>query len=306
MCSAMNGSALAWARDGTSRQASGGLPPLVGANVRAASAAVRWMRAWRVVLVLALVIHSRMARRADRGKAFQYRRAPGVASRAAARSAGSVSVSASSRAVHAPLALAATTAARPAGCMRPSLVSCSTRALLRADQLLPGLRGVRRRAERCSSTRKVDRLSCVRFGSLASWTWRAAREGVWSSGRSAPFPLALSAPAALRRSAGDRCASGGASAGSRWPAGGSRHAGLPPRTPAPGPVPLTEVHTCGQDWWSLGFEATGPGDLLRSELEASAALVFAEGLPSGVELGQDDSRSYAEWLCQRPGGKNDV
>ena len=48
--------------------------------LRAASPAVRWMRAWRVVLVLALVIHSRMARRADRGKASQCRRAPGVAS----------------------------------------------------------------------------------------------------------------------------------------------------------------------------------------------------------------------------------
>ena len=95
---------------------------------------------------------------------------------------------------------------------------------------------------------------------------------------------------------------------SRFPLASGRIPALgpPPRTPAPGPVPLTKVHTCGQDWWSLGFEATGPGDLLRSELEASAAFVFAEGLPSGVELGPDDSRSYAEWLCQRPGGKNDV
>ena len=50
---------------------------------------------------------------------------------------------------------------------------------------------------------------------------------------------------------------------------------------------LTEVHTRGQDWWSLGFEATGPRDLLRSELEATAALVFAEALPGGVEAGPD-------------------
>jgi hypothetical protein len=71
-------------------------------------------------------------------------------------------------------------------------------------------------------------------------------------------------------------------------------------------VELTEVRASGQDWWSLGFEATGPAELLRSSLEAAAALVFAQALPGGVEPGPDDSRSYAEWLCQRPGGKNDV
>ena len=62
-------------------------------------------------------------------------------------------------------------------------------------------------------------------------------------------------------------------------------------------VELTEVRTRGQDWWTLGFEATGPADLLRSELQATAALVFAQALPGGVEPGPDDSRSYAEWLC---------
>ena len=73
--------------------------------------------------------------------------------------------------------------------------------------------------------------------------------------------------------------------------------------PAPGPGPeprceveLTEVRIRGQDWWTLGFEATGPGDLLRSALEATAALVFAQALPGGVEPGTDQSRSYAEWL----------
>jgi hypothetical protein len=65
-------------------------------------------------------------------------------------------------------------------------------------------------------------------------------------------------------------------------------------------VELTEVHTHGQRWWTLGFEATGPAELLRSELQATAALVFARPLP-GVEPGPDQSRSYAQWLSQRPG-----
>ena len=61
-------------------------------------------------------------------------------------------------------------------------------------------------------------------------------------------------------------------------------------------VELTEIRTPGQDWWTLGFEATGPADLLRSELEATAALVFAQALPGGMQPGADESRSYAEWL----------
>jgi hypothetical protein len=67
---------------------------------------------------------------------------------------------------------------------------------------------------------------------------------------------------------------------------------------------LTEVRTCGQDWWTLGFEATGPADLLRSQLEATAALVFAQALPGGVEPRPDDSRSYAQWLGQQPGAES--
>jgi hypothetical protein len=83
--------------------------------------------------------------------------------------------------------------------------------------------------------------------------------------------------------------------------------------PAPGlgreprcEVELTEVRTRGKDWWTLGFEATGPADLLRSELQATAALVFAQALPGGVELGSNVSRSYAEWLCQRPGAESNA
>ena len=44
-------------------------------------------------------------------------------------------------------------------------------------------------------------------------------------------------------------------------------------------VELAEVRTGGQDWWTLGFEATGPADLLRIELQAAAALVFARARP---------------------------
>ena len=78
------------------------------------------------------------------------------------------------------------------------------------------------------------------------------------------------------------------------------------RVPGPGQHPrceveLTEVRTRGQDWWTLGFEATGPADLLRSVLQATAALVFAQPLPGGAEPGPDESRSYAEWLGQQTG-----
>jgi hypothetical protein len=71
-------------------------------------------------------------------------------------------------------------------------------------------------------------------------------------------------------------------------------------------VELTEVHACGQDWWTLGFEATGTASLLRGELEATATLVFAQALPGGMVPGLADSRSYAQWLAQRPGGGKDA
>ena len=65
-------------------------------------------------------------------------------------------------------------------------------------------------------------------------------------------------------------------------------------------VELTEIRTGGQDWWTLGFEATGPAGLLRSTLAAAAALVFAQALPGGAEPGPDESRSYAQWLARPP------
>ncbi len=43
-------------------------------------------------------------------------------------------------------------------------------------------------------------------------------------------------------------------------------------------------------------KATGPTDLLRGALEATAAFVFARPMPTGAEPSPDESRSYAEWL----------
>ncbi len=87
----------------------------------------------------------------------------------------------------------------------------------------------------------------------------------------------------------------------------------PVAAPAPGPageprckVELTEVRTRGQDWWTPGFEATGPADLLRTALEATAALVFTQALPAGMAPGPDASSSYAQWLGQYPGAGNDA
>jgi hypothetical protein len=84
--------------------------------------------------------------------------------------------------------------------------------------------------------------------------------------------------------------------------GGRAQAGLPGLGDERGcAVELTEVYMDGEASWTLGFEATGPENLLRSELEATAALVFAQALPGGTELSTDDSRSYAEWLGRPPG-----
>jgi hypothetical protein len=84
-----------------------------------------------------------------------------------------------------------------------------------------------------------------------------------------------------------------------------------PRMPGPGDGPgcaveLTEILTRGEAWWTLGFEATGPADLLSSELQAATALIFDQALPGGVELDMDDSRSYPHWLRRQPGAASDA
>ena len=73
------------------------------------------------------------------------------------------------------------------------------------------------------------------------------------------------------------------------------------RAAAPGEGPecaveLAEFRTVGEDWWTLGFEATGPAAALRGQLEAAAALVFGRALPGEAELGLADCMSYAQWL----------
>jgi hypothetical protein len=71
-------------------------------------------------------------------------------------------------------------------------------------------------------------------------------------------------------------------------------------------VELTNICTRGQHWWPLGFEATGPADLLPSEPEATAAPVFAHALPGGVETAPHESMSYAQWLGQLPRAGSDA
>jgi hypothetical protein len=43
---------------------------------------------------------------------------------------------------------------------------------------------------------------------------------------------------------------------------------------------------------------------LGGQLEAAAALVFAQPLPDGVELDMEDSMSYPQWLRGRLGGES--
>src|SRR5215470_364208 len=76
--------------------------------------------------------------------------------------------------------------------------------------------------------------------------------------------------------------------------------GIPgPATEPSCTVELTEVSSGSETWWSLGFEATGPAELLRSTLQRTAALVFAQALPAEVEFDMSHCQSYADWLSRR-------
>lgn len=83
-------------------------------------------------------------------------------------------------------------------------------------------------------------------------------------------------------------------------ASGRIMAGIPGRATEPScAVELTEVSSGSEAWWSLGFEATGPADLLRSTLQGTTALVFARALPADVEFDMSHCQSYADWLSRR-------
>ncbi|MGH3176209.1 MAG: hypothetical protein ACRDPF_20405, partial [Streptosporangiaceae bacterium] len=83
-------------------------------------------------------------------------------------------------------------------------------------------------------------------------------------------------------------------------ASGRIMAGMPGRaTESACAVELTEVSSGSETWWSLGFEATGPADLLHSTLQGTAALVFAQAPPADVEFGMSHCQSYADWLSRR-------
>jgi hypothetical protein len=84
------------------------------------------------------------------------------------------------------------------------------------------------------------------------------------------------------------------------PGSGPGPAGVPGTGEPTCEVELTEIRARREAWWSLGFEAAGPASLQRGELERTAALVFAQALPGGIELAADESRSYAEWLRRPP------
>lgn len=73
-------------------------------------------------------------------------------------------------------------------------------------------------------------------------------------------------------------------------------------------VELTEVRSGGKTWWSLGFEATGPVDLLRRTLQDTAALIFAQAPPGDVGFDLGHCQSYAEWLsrCRITGETGDT
>jgi hypothetical protein len=83
-------------------------------------------------------------------------------------------------------------------------------------------------------------------------------------------------------------------------ASGQVMAAIPGRTTGPScAVELTEVNSGGETWWSLGFEATGPADVLHSTLQGTAALVFAQALPGDAEFDMSHCQSYADWLSRR-------
>ena len=132
----------------------------------------------------------------------------------------------------------------------------------------------------------VEVAGCAR-GRLESWQKWSFPHGLASLGGADPAGWR---PVSKRRRISRFSLTGG-------PAGASgRGSGARPGCA----VELTDIHAAGEAWWTLGFEATGPPDVLRGEFDAAAELVFALAPPGGLELGVGDSRSYAAWLRRQP------
>jgi hypothetical protein len=75
----------------------------------------------------------------------------------------------------------------------------------------------------------------------------------------------------------------------------------PPQT-SPDPtcaVELTDITVRDEQWWTLGFEASGPPDGRRGAIRAAAAALFGEPSPYGPVLEIADAGSYSEWLRRR-------
>ena len=64
---------------------------------------------------------------------------------------------------------------------------------------------------------------------------------------------------------------------------------------------LTDARIGGEQWWSVGLEATGSAGLLRPALQHAVDLLFAQPIPLGEGFSLDNSRSYAQWLREQPG-----
>jgi hypothetical protein len=60
-------------------------------------------------------------------------------------------------------------------------------------------------------------------------------------------------------------------------------------------VELTEIYVEDEEWWTLGFESTGPEALALAGLRDRASMVFSEPPPMRA-LRSSESISYSEWL----------
>jgi hypothetical protein len=69
---------------------------------------------------------------------------------------------------------------------------------------------------------------------------------------------------------------------------------------------LTEVRTGGRDWWTLGFEATGPPICSAANSRPPPRSCSPRPCRAGVQPGPAESSSYAQWLSLRPGADSNA